>query len=576
MVDIANYSQWDGIANNPTLSAKGNLNSVQLSDGAGDLKVVQNVYVTSTGVINATGFIGDGGLLSNVAGSGANPAGPDNSVQFKVDGTTFGGSANLVYSSGGDLVLLNGMYSGDGGLLSNIGGSVNIGRTGDLAFYSGLDTISNTSLLIVNTATTTVTVNANLSVGSLVSNSVIFTNASNVLSTNAGFTFDDTTNILSVDGTGGAILRNLQYGKFTEAVSKGQPIYISGTQGGNILYSLSDNSDPSKMPSIGVAITDYLTNDLGHICIGGEINHVSGSGVSNIFDTEIVSGDVNKVIYVNGSGRLSINRPDVATDLIENIGRITKVAGNNVDVLVQGAGRANDVPNRISTIDGSFSERLAIGATSPDPSANLHVTGNVHVTEDLHFTSNVTITGDGDATFVSPVRAPSAFATSNILAYSAGDGELVQTDLLTVGDSQVTIGNRTYVSLTERACAHGATTNVLVFNMTAPEAGIFRITGSMVEGSNASIHQMAWMTQNPTGTQVFYNIESFGSNTSPYGISTFEIYKGKDDTSDDTDKFTVGVTLLDTSGVSSGSSNVTLYIENIGYNYPYMRLYRTI
>jgi hypothetical protein len=88
---------------------------------------------------------------------------------------------------------------------------------------------------------------------------------------------------------------------------------------------------------------------------------------------------------------------------------------------------------------------------------------------------------------------------------------------------------------------------------------------------------MAWMTQNPTGAQVFYNIESFGSNTSPYGIETFEIYKQKDDTADDTDKFTLGVTLLDTSGVSSGTSGVSLYIETTGYNDPsYIRLDREL
>ena len=581
MVDIANYTFWDGIANNPTLSAKGALNAVQLSDGTGDLKTIPHIYATNSGILSATGFVGDGGLLSNVAGGGANPDGPDNSIQFKVDATTFGGSANLTYSSSGDLVLLNGVYTGDGGLLSNIGGTVNIGTAGQVAFYSTLDTISNLPTLTVNTVTATFTVDSNLSVnGNLflqntMANSVMFTNASNVVSSNPNFTFDETTGILSVDDTGGALLRNLQYGKFTENVSKGQPIYISGAQGAHVLYSLADNSDPDKMPAVGLATADYSTNDLGYICIAGDIRHLPGTGASKVFTEEIVAGDVNKVVYVNGEGLLTVNRPTLVTDLIENIGRIVKVAGNNVDVLVQGAGRANDVPNRISAVDGSFSERLAIGTTSPDPSANLHVTGNVHITEDLNFAANVTLVGGGAATFVSPVRAAPT-ATANALAYTS-DGEVIRTDMLGVGERQVTIGNRSFVSVTEKLCNHGATTNVLVFNMTAPQAGIVRITGSMVEGSNASIHQMAWMAQNPTGTQVFYNIESFGSNTSPYGIESFEIYKQKDDTSDDTDKFTVGVTLLDTSGVSSGTSAVTLYIETTGYSPPsYMQLFREI
>ena len=145
--------------------------------------------------------------------------------------------------------------------------------------------------------------------------------------------------------------------------------------------------------------------------------------------------------------------------------------------------------------------------------------------------------------------------------------------MLSFGDKQIIVGNKTFVSLVEKTCNNGATTNVLVFNLASPEAGIFRVSGSMVEGSNASVHQMAWIAKNPSGTQSFINIESFGSNDSPWGINTFNIYTAKDDTSDDVNKFTLGVTL---GGSTGGTSAVSLFVENIGYNEPYLRLSREL
>ena len=58
----------DNISNQAIISVKGNEGEIQLSDGSGDLKSISNVFVTNDGVIYATAFRGDGGLLSNISG----------------------------------------------------------------------------------------------------------------------------------------------------------------------------------------------------------------------------------------------------------------------------------------------------------------------------------------------------------------------------------------------------------------------------------------------------------------------------------------------------------------------------
>lgn len=654
MVDIANHSfGYDGIANNPPLIAEGTLDVIQLSDGSGGLRVNDNVYVASDGTLHATAFKGDGGLLSNVASGSGNPSGPTNSIQYNAGSSTFGGSSDFVYD-GTSVTLTNGLFIGDGGGLSNVGGSgtINSGTVGQIAYYTDANELSSISLLTANTSnntvvidsnlwvsasgtvglggntnsSTTLSVNGNVFVQSLSNNSVIYTNGSNVLTTSPGITFDETTRIFSVDTDGGALIRNLNYGKFTENVKKGQAVYISGVTGANVDYSLTDDDVSSKMPAIGLAIQDYSTNDHGYACIAGTVYNVKGSGASNIFNEEITSGDENKVVYVNGVGKLTLTRPTLATSLIQNIGRILKVSGTNVDILVQGAGRTNDTPNRLTAVDGSVSERLTIGSSSINSASNLYVTGNVYVSSgiqsgglftgdggglsnvsgtndtladvinrgnvtsnvvqfsnsttglvitetdaSIHFNSNIQLTAGGNSTFVDSIRSSNTIS-ANVLGITSTN-EIISTDMLNFGDKQIIVGNKTFVSLVEKSCNNGATTNVLVFNLASPEAGIFRVSGSMVEGSNASIHQMAWIAKNPAGTQSFINIESFGSNDSPWGISTFNIYTAKDDTSDDTDKFTLGVTL---GGSTGGTSAVSLFVENIGYNEPYLRLSREL
>ena len=69
------------------------------------------------------------------------------------------------------------------------------------------------------------------------------------------------------------------------------------------------------------------------------------------------------------------------------MGIITRVNGAGISVLVQGAGRANDTPNRIVANDANVHQSVTIGGGSIQENTNLYVTGNAYVS------SNVTTGG---------------------------------------------------------------------------------------------------------------------------------------------------------------------------------------
>jgi hypothetical protein len=117
------------ISNQPLVTAKGNENDIQVNDGSGDLKAIVGLKVLRNGFINASGFIGDGGLLSNVGGGSGVPGGTTNSIQYNAGASTFGGSSNFTFNGTNVSLSGGGMFSGDGGLLSNISGSQTLQQT---------------------------------------------------------------------------------------------------------------------------------------------------------------------------------------------------------------------------------------------------------------------------------------------------------------------------------------------------------------------------------------------------------------------------------------------------------------
>ena len=294
------------------------------------------------------------------------PVGLRGTIQLSDGNDCFDGTqlANIEYTYNSSIVSAT-TFKGDGGLLSNIVGSG----------AQNLQQVTTTGNSTTN----------NIQMFSLQSNCVVFTDSSNTLSTNSGMTYDESSQILNVDSTGGADLRLVIYiSKFDVTVKMGQPIHII-TQGnsGNLVGVLADNSDSTLMPAIGLSMEGYTSGVSGYVVRTGEIDGIVNDGT--VFDVVLPTGTsyVGKVVYVNGSGLLTISRPTGSTELIQNIGIITRVNGSGISVLVQGAGRANDTPNRLLANDANIYQTVTIGGGSIQESTNLYVTGNAYISSNI-------------------------------------------------------------------------------------------------------------------------------------------------------------------------------------------------
>ena len=127
----------------------------------------------------------------------------------------------------------------------------------------------------------------------------------------------------------------IQTVRFGEAVSKGDPLVVTGYHGSNgpAIVERADATDATKMPAYGVALEDYANNATGLMIAVGDFND---------FDTSAYS--VGDTLYVAVGGGMTNVKP-TGTALIQNIGIVSRSNANNGDVEIVAIGRTNDVPN---------------------------------------------------------------------------------------------------------------------------------------------------------------------------------------------------------------------------------------
>ena len=164
----------------------------------------------------------------------------------------------------------------------------------------------------------------------------------------------------------------IQTVRFGEAVSKGDPLVITGYQGSNgpAIVERADATDATKMPAYGVALEDYANNATGLMIAVGDFQD---------FDTSSYS--VGDTLYVAVGGGMTNVKP-TGTALIQNMGIVSRSNANNGDVEIVAIGRTNDVPNLpegrlfVGTSDNTSltsdvvyiddaNDRVGIGTTSP-------------------------------------------------------------------------------------------------------------------------------------------------------------------------------------------------------------------
>jgi len=127
------------------------------------------------------------------------------------------------------------------------------------------------------------------------------------------------------------------------AITRGQPVYVSGsTGGGTPVVSLADNDGVNTYPAIGLV----ADNSIG----AGADGRVLISGILENVDTSTYN--VGDAVYLDSTaGDLTSTRPTSDTEKVQKVGLVTRQAVSG-SILVIGAGRTNDVPNELTSLTG--------------------------------------------------------------------------------------------------------------------------------------------------------------------------------------------------------------------------------
>jgi len=199
--------------------------------------------------------------------------------------------------------------------------------------------------------------------------------------------------------------------RFDEAVSKGDPLYITGYNNGQnrIAVAKADAADSSKMPSIGLAKDDYSQNDNGQATCIGSLEDID-TQVANDFQ----EGDV---VYVASGGGLTNVKP-TGTNLIQNVGKVGRRQQNNGEIVVMAIGRSNDVPN---IPDGQIWIGNASGVATPT-AFGVDLDSTPQLGGDLDVNGNkITSASNGDIT-IDPDGTGAIILKSDDIQFDGGGG----------------------------------------------------------------------------------------------------------------------------------------------------------
>ncbi len=158
-------------------------------------------------------------------------------------------------------------------------------------------------------------------------------------------TLDSSTNTIHADTTY-IDSRNVS----GSTITGGSPVYASGYNAGQdkVEIDLSDADVSATMPAIGILESDILNNANGHVIASGVFDSLDTTGTP-----EGESWSVGDTLYVSATlGELTNVKPTGTTELIQAIAKVVRSHATLGRILVQGAGRTNDVPNSILTAAG--------------------------------------------------------------------------------------------------------------------------------------------------------------------------------------------------------------------------------
>ena len=219
--------------------------------------------------------------------------------------------------------------------------------------------------------------------------------------------------ILKTDGDGNisfgyaeeivAIVKNVSGG----TLQKGTPVHAtaSGASGNIVGIIAASSSDASTMPATFVLNETLNDGDEGEALSSGFIQGVNTAAF-----------EVGQIVYVGESGGYTGTKP-TGSNLIQNLGVVTKVGLTNGSGYILGAGRSNDLPNiqpgyvwvgnansvptpiATSSIQNVVSASYALSASyAPGGGAAFPYTGSAKITGSLGVTGSFSVLDSIDGT----------------------------------------------------------------------------------------------------------------------------------------------------------------------------------
>lgn len=121
----------------------------------------------------------------------------------------------------------------------------------------------------------------------------------------------------------------------SEAVSKGDPLYISGYNTGQdrVEVGKADANVDADLPAVGLAADDYAINTNGQMVVSGLLGDIDTSSFS-----------VGDMLYIASGGGLTATKPTGSLK-IQNVGKVAKSNATTGQIFVSAIQRTNDVPN---------------------------------------------------------------------------------------------------------------------------------------------------------------------------------------------------------------------------------------
>lgn len=229
------------------------------------------------------------------------------------------------------------------------------------------------------------------------------------------------TNSLGSGGNGEASKVRLPV-RFKEAVSKGDPVYIDGYnygQGTVEVLKAKALVSAGAMPSFGLADADYSLNDDGYVIT-----------IGNLQDIDTQSFNEGDTLYVASTGGLTNTKPSSETNLIQNVGVVTRAQQNTGQIEVIATGRSNDTPNldHNHVFIGNVNDQTHI-TTLHDA---INSIGNVGVSGDLNLTTGNFNSAGGDLVLTNGAIELGHISDTTISRKSAGVMEVEGKEIVTL------------------------------------------------------------------------------------------------------------------------------------------------